>query len=179
MAFPLLGALAVLTVAQTGYGILSNRKSAKAARKAAAFEAGMLEDAADDALLIGQEAANRTQSAARRLRGAQTTSQAASGVDVTSGSAADVIASDARLADIDTEMILQNAQKEALGLRKSADLVRMGGRNTAQSYNNQAVSTLLSGAMGMYGLYSAWGLNRGSSTPRRTIRDNSGGYGQR
>ena len=75
---------------------------------------------ADAEVKAGQRAAEMQslQTAARvaKLRGAQ----AASGVDVTGESAANVVASEAVLGDVDTETALSNAQLRAYGYRSKA-----------------------------------------------------------
>lgn len=167
-----------LSAGATAYSVYGDKKNAKAAKKTAGFEAGILEEQADDALEAGTKAGYRVGAGARALTGAQRTSIAASGVEIGSGSAAEVIANDQRLAEMDILDIENNAAREALGLRKQAELVRMGGRVTAQGYTNRSYGTLLSGAASLYDTYRRYGLNRGTpSTPRAT--DNTGGYGQR
>lgn len=161
MAFPLLGAMFVLTAAQTAYGILGDRKSAKAARKLGEFEGAMYDEAAEDALLRGKEEGFRLGASARRLTGSQTASLAASGVDVGSGSAADVIASDRRLAEMDILAVENNAIKEAHGLKQQGQFARMGGKNAAAGYRNRATETLLSGALDLFQSYQKFGLNKG------------------
>lgn len=158
--------LGTLVAAQTAQSVIGDRKNAKAARKTAGFEAGILEQQANDATLIGQEAANRAASSNRQLTGEQRVSQAAQGLDLSTGSAADVIASDAKLGELDVLQIQNNAAREALGLRKQASLVRQGGKNTATSYNNRSVGTLLSGAASLYSIYDAYGQNK--TTPRKS-----------
>ena len=160
----LMGSALALSAGSTAYSMYSDRKAGKAAKKQASFEAGILEEQADDVLEAGREAGFRVGVGARGLKGSQTASLAAQGLDVRSGSAADVIENDERLAQMDILQLENNAAREALGLRKQAELVRMGGQNTAQSYTNRGTGTLLSGAAQLYGIYSAYGQNR---TPRK------------
>lgn len=164
--------LASLMTAQTVKGVADARSQAKSAKKVAGFQAGILEEQADDAILIGQEAQNRSESATRQLTGAQRASLAASGVDISSGSADDVISNDEKLGEIEALTIHNNAAREALGLRKQAELVRKGGQAAAQGYSNQATSTLLSGATSLYSIYDAYGRN---TTPRKTTTSGTSG----
>lgn len=166
-----------LALASTVKGVVDDRSAAKGARKTANFEGDVLDQQAQDALQIGEEQANHAAQSGRALKGSQSTSVAASGLE-SSGSAADVVANDARLNAMDITTIKNNAAREALGLKKQAQLVRMGGKNQAAGYNNQATGSLLSGATDLYGIYSAYGKN--SSTPRKTTSSgpaaSSGGY---
>lgn len=170
--------LATVAVASTAYSVVSDVKGAKGAKKTSNFQAGILEQQANDTIQIGEDTANRSASAARGLTGAQTVTQAASGVDVSSGSAADVIANDKRLNAIDVQTTKNNAARDALGLRKQAQLVRMGGQAQAQSYTNQAYGSLLSGATNLASIYQAYGQRSTSPTVPRTTGPSasSGGY---
>lgn len=154
--------LGTLVAAQTTKSIIDDRKAAKGARKTAGFQADVLEQQANDATLIGQESANRMQAAGRELKGAQRASLGAQGLDLTTGSAAEIVSNDEKLTELDVLQEQNNAAREALGFRKQAQLVRMGGEQAAKSYNNRATSTVLSGAANLYGLYSASGQNRTS-----------------
>lgn len=160
MAFAVMATIAVGT---TAYNVASDIKGAKGAKKTANFQAGILEQQASDTIGIGNEAAGRSEAQTRGLTGAQRASMAAQGVDISSGSAADVISNDQRTGAIEAATIRNNAAREALGLRKQATLVRMGGANQAQGYKNQATGSLLSGAASLYGIYNAYGKN---TTPR-------------
>lgn len=163
-----------LALAKTGSDVMGARAGARGARNTANFQASQLDQQAQDALLIGDESANRSAQASRALAGSQRVSQAASGVDITSGSASQVMASDQRLGAMDVLTIKNNAAREALGLKKQADLVRMGGQNQAQGFRNQATGSLLSGAASLYGIYDAYGKTS-VSTPRKT--SSGGGTG--
>lgn len=163
--------MATLAVGTTAYNVAGDIKAAKGARKTANFQAGILEQQASDTIGIGNEAAGRSEAQTRGLTGAQRASMAAQGIDISSGSAADVISNDQRTGAIEAMTIRNNAAREALGLRKQAQLVRMGGANQAQSYRNQATGSLLSGATQLYGIYNAYGKN---TTPRRTSSSSSG-----
>lgn len=161
----LTAALIGLTVASTANQAISQHKAAKAARKEGEYNAGVSEQQAADAILRGEEAASYTGSQGRSLTGAQRASLAASGVDIGSGSASDVISSDQRANELDIMQIRHNAAREAHGFTVQAEGYRAAGANAAQSYNNQMTGTLLSGAADLFSIYQAYGKNR---TPRKT-----------
>jgi hypothetical protein len=152
--------LGSLAAAQTANSMVSDAKAAKGARKTANFQAGILEQQANDAIGIGDEAAGHAEAVTRGITGAQRASFGAQGVDLSSGSAADVIGNDQRLGQIEAQTIRNNAAREALGLKTQATLVRMGGANAAQGYKNAATGSLLSGASALYDTYTKFGLNR-------------------
>jgi hypothetical protein len=62
------------------------------------------------------------------------------------GRPADVVANDKQLGALDVLTIKQNAAREAHGFEMQANLARKAGANAARNYNNQAISTLLTGA---------------------------------
>lgn len=169
--------LAGITVATTGYSVAGDIKGAKAAKKTANFQAGILDQQANDTIGIGNEAAGRSEASSRGLTGAQRVSQAATGVDISSGSAADVISNDQKLGAIEAQTIRNNAAREALGLRKQATLVRMGGQQQATGYKNQATGSLLSGAASLYGIYDKYGRTSRTTTPRASYGSPSSGSG--
>jgi hypothetical protein len=160
-----------LAVGQTVYGASQASRSAKGAKKLGAFEGAMYDERALDAILRGEEEAGHVASHSRLLTGAQRASQAASGVDITSGSPADVISSDQRAAELDIATIKRNAAREAFGLREQGQFARMGGKNAAQGYQNQMYGTLISGSMDLLKIYQAYGMTR---NPRSV--DTSTGY---
>jgi hypothetical protein len=154
-----------LAAAQTAQSIAGARQGARAARKTAGFQAGILEQQAEDMIGVGNQQAGVEEARTRGLTGSQRTSYAAQGIDTGSGSAADVISNDQRVGAIEAQQIRNNAARDALGLRKQAQLVRMGGANAAQGYRNQATGSLLSGAAQLYGIYNSYGRSV-KQTPR-------------
>jgi hypothetical protein len=151
--------LGTLVAAQTASTIVNDRKSAKAARKQGEFNAGIADEQAADAIARGEEEAGQSDANTRQLAGSQRAAIAASGVDVASGSAADVIANDKELGALDAARIRRNAAREARGHKLEGEGYRQAGKNAARSYNNHAFGTLLSGAAGLYGVYKEYGLS--------------------
>jgi len=76
-----------------------------------------------------------------RLRGAQTTSIAAQGIDVTQGSAAQIAEQTQRFGEEDINQIRLNAAREAWGIKTQAKLNRTAGRNQAFAEGLSAVSS--------------------------------------
>lgn len=169
-------AVALVTATTATVDYVGQKKAGKAAKKQGAFNASQAEQQALDSLARGEEAVSQTASGARQLAGAQRASQAAQGIDITTGSAADVISNDQSLSSLDEIQIRRNAQREAHGYQAEAQGYRMAGANQARAYNNQATGTLLAGAGQLFDIYSAYGQTKtprkGSSGPSAS----SGGY---
>lgn len=94
----------------------------KAAQGQARFQAGvarnnatMAEYAAKDAIERGGEAANRSNQQYRQLRGKQVVAMAANGIDLGSGSAANILEDTDVMASIDATTIRNNAARQAWG----------------------------------------------------------------
>jgi len=171
--------LATASVVKTAIDYTEQRKAAKRAEQEGHFEAElfgrnaeMAEDQASDALARGEETAGTIRRGARQLRGDQRAAYAAQGIDIDTGSSADVIASDASLSEWDMLTVRTNAAREAQGFTKQAASERMqgewaraGGRNRAQSIRNQSVATLLSGAGELASIYRSApkGVGRGGT----------------
>jgi hypothetical protein len=155
------------SVVQTGTGIVTANRQAYAAKAMGEYEskidlqnASLSDQQAQDALQRGQIEESRQRLQTRQTIGASRAAQAASGVDVSSGSAADVQASEAGLGELDALTIRNNAQREAWGYtvqgindRQQAKLAQFGGEQAAAGYRAQAFSTALTGAANTYGIY--------------------------
>lgn len=155
---PLTTALLITgTVASGVYSANQQKKQAKAAQAQGEYEgqvfdlnAATADRLAEDAIARGEEAVDRHRTDVKRLIGSQRAALAASGVDINSGSAAAVQEDAAYLGELDAQTMLNNARREAFGyetqaanLRQQGQLARMGGRNTAAAYRQQATGTLL------------------------------------
>jgi hypothetical protein len=113
--------------------------------------------------------------ATRGLTGSQRAAYAAQGVDINSGSAADVVANDKQLGALDVLTIKQNAAREAHGYEMQANLARKAGANAARNYNNQAISTLLTGAAQAGSTYYNFRSSSGGGSVPRSGSSGSAG----
>jgi hypothetical protein len=139
------GGLLLLGGVDTVLHAKADRKAAKAAKQGGELEGQLYDAQSANALVRGDEAASRSAVATRQLSGGQRAAFGAQGVDINSGSASDVIANDQQLGDLDVMTIKNNAAREAHGFDMQANLARKAGANAARNYNNQAISTLLTG----------------------------------
>lgn len=154
----LTAALLGLTAAGGAMQFAAQRKAGAEARAQGNYEGDVLDlnatladRNAADALDRGRLAENRQRGDVRGVLGAQRAAYAGSGVDLSSGSVADVQSDTARMGELDALTIRNNAAREAWGyqvegaqLRSKAKFARQGGKNAQAGYTNQAVSTVLS-----------------------------------
>lgn len=162
------GGLLLLGGIQTVMGAHSAHKQAKAAKDEGELQGQLYDQQAVDALARGDEAASRSAAATRGVTGGQRAAYGASGVDINSGSAADVIANDKQLGALDVLTLKQNAAREAHGFEMQANLARKAGANAARNYNNQAITTLVTGVAQGVGTFYNYRQNNngGGSVPR-------------
>jgi hypothetical protein len=164
LAFLGLGAAGVAMQSYSSY------EQAKAANQAAEWNAGIMEQnalnkdtLAEDALSRGVSAAAIQQIAARQARGEMRANYGASGVDVNSGSAADVVADRAAWDEYERQQVVANSEREAWGHRMEADNLRQQAamtRNTKQSPWLAAGTTALSGSTSLWHQYSTYPLKK-------------------
>lgn len=129
--------------------------------------AKMAEAQAQDALDRGELTAQRRGLETRQQIGSTRAAQAAQGVDVSSGSAADVQASEAGIGAMDEVTIRNNAAREAWGYkveainqRQAGEVAAITGDTTAAGYRAESYGSLLSGAANTYGLYRQYSTNK-------------------
>jgi hypothetical protein len=147
--------------------------------KAVDYENARLSDLeAKDATDRGQLEAQRQGLATRQAIGSSRAALAAQGVDVSSGSAADVQASESAVGALDELTIRNNAAREAWGYkvqgiqqRREGDVAAITGDMTASGLRAQSWSDLLSGAA-----QTAYGIQkiRDKRTDLRTTGNRTG-----
>lgn len=162
-------ALLALSAATTAGKYSTQRSAASAADAEGNYtgdlldrNAGVSDLQAADVLQRGREGELASRRGSRILHGDQRAALAASGVNIDSGSAADVQANDQALSELDALTIRNNARREAWGYqvqaadqRRQAGLARTAGKNAAQSMRRQSVGTLLAGAGELANLWSS------------------------
>ncbi len=98
--------------------------NAAQARAEARREAQLLDLNAGYTEKLGRIAAGRIRSEASRLVGTQKVRQAASGIDIAYGTAADVRAGTVEMSELDAAMVQNNAAREAWGMKVQAESIR-------------------------------------------------------
>lgn len=147
-------ALVGLSVFQAGATLYGSNKQSKAMREQANQEAALAEfnakvaDAqAEDALRRGEEYAGQFRKEVSGLIGKQRVGIAGQGIDVSTGTAADIQRETKLMGEEDASKIISNSWREAMGLRIQAQNYRMGGKNAYNAGMNQAGNTMLSGGL--------------------------------
>lgn len=115
--------------------------NAETARIQMRTEAALLDVTAASTEKLGRVAAGRLGSEATKLNSTQKVRQAASGVDIDSGSAVDVREGTAMMAALDMATIQNNAIREAWGLKQQAESQRFAAsrlKSDAESIRAQA-----------------------------------------
>lgn len=135
--------------AGTAYGQVQN---ANAITDRARFESSLADLQSKDAIARGDFEAGQREQAGRRTIASERAGFAAGGIDASSGSAADVQASEAGISELDAQMIRNNAAREAWGYKAQAQLNSVAASNEADAERRQAFSTVLTGASNTYGL---------------------------
>ncbi len=161
-----MGALTTtLLVASSLASAGSSLAQGRGMRNAANFATDQARRQAEDAIARGEEDVTRYKQDVAQLLGQQRTAIAASGVDVTSGTAADLRAQTERFADMDVATIRRNAEREAFGIRASGQMQAQGLRNQAAGAFMNAGSTLLTTGIDAW---QTWGGGPASRAMRRT-----------
>lgn len=134
------------TIAATAIDVVGQVKAGNAAKKQGDYNAQIAESQAADAIDRGRQDEAQFRLGVKATIGSARSNFAAQGVDVGSGSAADVQADAAFLGELDALRIRTNAQREALGYKADAENARMAGKNAQTSSRWSAASTVLGGA---------------------------------
>lgn len=120
-----------------------------------------------DALLRGQAAVQRRGLETRQQIGSTRAAMAAQGVDVSSGSAADVQSSEAAIGKIDETTLRNNAAREAWGYqvegindRLAGKVAAITGDTAASGLRAESFGSLLSGAANTYNLFNKYRTDR-------------------
>lgn len=155
------GAVSIATVASvagtamSAYGAYSNSQNAKAAMGAQAQvnrnNALIAGWQAEDAIKRGGRDAMRVKTMANRLKGAQRAGFGANGVDMTTGSALQILSDTEYFGEVDAGTVKDNAAKEAWALRNqamgfSSEASLMQGRADRESPALAAGTSLLTSA---------------------------------
>lgn len=154
----------ILGAANTIGTAAAERGQASAITARADFQSSMASIMAADAVRRGDEQAGAREVAGQRAVGSARAAQAAGGIDPNSGSALDVQSDESKMSALDQAVIKNNAAREAWGYQTQAAFGKLGAQNEAAALRAQSVSTILTGAVKTYGLYS----NRNSLSSKKT-----------
>ena len=141
--------------------LVGGMMGAQNAKQEGAFNAGMLnrnaalkDQAADETQFAGDTSADWQRVRTGQAVGTQRSVQAANGIDVNSGSAAQLQDDTAMIGELDALTIQNNAAREAFGYRIQADQDRMNARQTLTNAGNKATGSILGGIGGAFGSFA-------------------------
>lgn len=133
------------------YTAASQKASLQLGAGLADISAKMSEAAAQEALVAGAREVQKSEIATSQLKGTQRASIAANGVDLSSGSAVNVLTTTDYMGEVDRNTIEGNAIKQAMGIRTQGvnyGIQAMTGRASANAINPtmSATTSLIGGA---------------------------------
>ncbi|MBT2339534.1 MULTISPECIES: hypothetical protein [Pseudomonas] len=141
--------------------LVGGMMGAQNAKQEGAFNAGMLnrnaalkEQTAQETLFAGDTSADWQRVRTGQAVGTQRSVQAANGIDVNSGSAAQLQDDTAMIGELDALTIQNNAAREAYGYRIQADQDRMNAVQTVTNAGNKATGSILGGIGGAFGSFA-------------------------
>lgn len=143
-------------------GVDSTIQEGIADRKQAESNIELARDAANASLQRGTEEAGAIRNAGGQLQQAQAFAYANSGVDVSVGTAANVIASTAAAAERDAVTAENNAMREAWGYKKHGIAFQQQAGLNASRRNREIAGTVLGTAGSMASAYSKYGTLSGT-----------------
>lgn len=135
-----------LTLATTAVSGIQAWQSASYTAAIASRNAEQAKIFAKDAIARGEQRADDNRRKVGYKIGAQRVGIAASGIDTGSGMALDIIGDTALLGELDTQIIRQNAEREAAGYRNQADNFTAEARASRSTGLWNTVGTILGGA---------------------------------
>lgn len=149
-----------LTVLSGALSYQNSQRQASAVRREGRYisavntaNAALADESAEDAIARGWLAEQRLRTGTHGLAAEQRTMLAAQGLDLSTGSAAEIAENTIALGELDALMIRNNAAREAWGyrveatnFRQQALLARSSSKAQARSLRMQGVSTLLTTA---------------------------------
>lgn len=143
-------AFAAISASIGGYSAVAAGENAE---ETADFNAEMQKRTADDALQRGSiDAADKRQET-RQMIARQHAAQAASGFDTTQGTAGLIMDETAGMGELDALKILNNAQRQASGLKASAELEMFKGNAASSAGKMNAAGSVISSASTVVGYY--------------------------
>lgn len=159
------GAFAGLSIMSTLYGAYAHHEAGRRQKKLMERNRRLAELQGEDAIARGEVAAERRKTQTGQVISSQRAALASQGVDVNSGSAADVQASSAYLGELDAVTIRNNAAREAWGYKVQANDYGLRGAYAKQTEDQAAVTTLLTGGSNLLLARAGFGRSAMATDP--------------
>jgi hypothetical protein len=161
MSYWVMGALVVSTVVNAS----AQHTQGQVAKKVGRNNQLLAEQAAQDAERRGNETAMMVRRKGNQVLGAQRAAQAASGLDLGVGTAAELQEQTSFFSDTDQKTARMNAAREAWSARAQGANLRFQGDAAASNADMGAMGTLIGGASQVAGRWYQYG---GTPAPRNT-----------
>lgn len=146
----------------TGMSIFGSLQQGKAASAQADYQTKQSLILKEDALKRGAEAEQRQRRTNAALEGRQVATLSASGIEVNSGSALQILGDTAQIGELDVQNIRSNTQREAAGHQQSADIAQFEGENAKRASYVDAFGSALGGVSSVAGKWGkAFGIGGG------------------
>lgn len=150
-----MGAAAIpIAIAQAGISLSgaylqsqAQKEQGKYEQQVAESNARMAEENAKDAVLRGRTEAGQVLRRGRSIKGAQRAALAGQGVDVGTGTPADLQTETDSMGTLDAMTVQNNAWREAWGYKAEASNERIKGRFARFASKTEARNTLLTGGL--------------------------------
>lgn len=146
----------ILTAAAGVTKAYGEHQQGQVAKQMANYNATMAEYAAQDSQRRGEEEAAAIQRKAAGLKGTQRGIMAARGIDLGTGTAAELQDQTDFFGEMDAATARGNAAREAWSMRARGEQERFSGRMAARNANMQAFSTLLGTAGSVAGKWDTY-----------------------
>jgi len=163
MSYWVMGSLIVSTVVSASAQYTQGQTAKKVGRN----NQLLAEQAAQDAERRGNETAMMVRRKGSQVLGAQRAAQAASGLDLGVGTAAELQEQTSFFSDTDQRTARMNAAREAWSARAQGANFRFQGDAAASNANTGAMGTLIGGASQVAGRWYQYG-GTGGGTPSNT-----------
>jgi hypothetical protein len=164
----LTGAVMALSAANTLSQASAQRRQGEYEARAYDVNAGLAAAQADDALTRGVETERQVRRGTRQFIGAQRVAGASQGVQLDTGSMADLQADAAGMGELDALTARNNAAREAFGYQSQAAQYRANATNVRRASRTAVGNTILTGATQALGYANDAGLfsrKKGSTVP--------------
>lgn len=135
-------------------GAASQYQAGKDNASIAKANAKVMDYSANEAIDTGNSNAAQSRQQARKALASQTAALASNGVDISSGTSLNLLGDTAAAGEMDALTTVHNSLKEAYGYKQQALNYRNEAVLARRQGNANAMSTLLTGGINSYGIYS-------------------------
>lgn len=150
-------AVGVAMVAMSAMQAYSQHQQGKYQQAVADQNADIAEAQAQDSINRGNAEAEQKRREMRQRQGTQTAIMGATGADMTSGSALDLLGDTTQFGTLDALTTVNNAQREAYGYQVQGMNAEAQGQAAKNASNAAVTQTLLSAPLKAYGAYQSVG----------------------